>query len=628
MWMTSNWSSFEPSGARAAFTAMRLLWLMTSVVSGHPGLEGKSSLSLALACSSVGHASSPTRSHFTKLKMPGSERMFSVSSCLCPPARSRTSWLCSNGALMGRPAQESSTAGNCRKSPSSRNFTSAFSPTHAMSSCVISSTTSQPSFCALPPRTCLRTQWSAVCAPSPRFALLSQPRNNGPGQVRLSGARQAREQQGVARQAVAYRVVHPTPPPLFGPLRLHARRPAAQQRLRLFHAVDRRAVRVAQRLQRPQPLREALRQPLRQQTVRLHRGGASRMRRALATMQCSKPSTADGAVGAVAQQPPRVDKVPHHAPLVGEGLREVRARTVQLAAAAAHAVDHLRAARPQAYHRLAMCSSPLHAASMRSSARRSVAASTWLRAEMPNTMWFQRQTPRSSIAASETFGYQPGPTYGNRFRQDCLAWQQPSTKPRSVHGLNAVRRAQDGQGEGGVGQPVAPAAHHVHADVQRVLCARLRLKNQRRDVLHAALQTRGLRALSQRRTAPAKFARCPQRPASPAPRVQLAAAAAQRDLPSCAARVFCLRRAGHLRLSLSPHCAGLLMATLGLSPAGPAARPRRQSTSTLGWAAGSASPRPGSTRAACLSNTRFGDHPWQAAQRAEARATSAGTGCR
>ena len=58
-----------------------------------------------------------------------------------------------------------------------------------------------------------------------RLALLSQPRHNGPGQVRLSGARQAREQQGVARQAVAYRVVHPVPPPLFGALRLHARRP-------------------------------------------------------------------------------------------------------------------------------------------------------------------------------------------------------------------------------------------------------------------------------------------------------------------------------------------------------------------------------------------------------------------
>ena len=40
----------------------------------------------------------------------------------------------------------------------------------------------------------------------------------------------------------------------------------------------------------------------------------------------------------------------------------------------------------------------------------------------------QRQTPRFSIAASKTFGYQPGPTYGNRFRQDCLASQQPSTK--------------------------------------------------------------------------------------------------------------------------------------------------------------------------------------------------------
>ena len=61
-----------------------------------PGLGG-GSFSLALACSSVGHASSPTRSHFTKLKMPGSERMFSVSSCLCPPARSRMSWLRTDG---------------------------------------------------------------------------------------------------------------------------------------------------------------------------------------------------------------------------------------------------------------------------------------------------------------------------------------------------------------------------------------------------------------------------------------------------------------------------------------------------------------------------------------------------
>ena len=43
---------------------------------------------------------------------------------------------------------------------------------------------------------------------------------------------------------------------------------------------------------------------------------------------------------AAARAGARVDEVPHHAPLVGEGLGEVRA--VQLAAAA-HAVDHLRA---------------------------------------------------------------------------------------------------------------------------------------------------------------------------------------------------------------------------------------------------------------------------------------------
>ena len=40
-------------------------------------------------------------------------------------------------------------------------------------------------------------------------------------------------------------------------------------------------------------------------------------------------------------KPPGVDEVPHRAPLVGEGLGEVRPRPVQLAAAAAHAVDHL-----------------------------------------------------------------------------------------------------------------------------------------------------------------------------------------------------------------------------------------------------------------------------------------------
>ena len=152
-----------------------------------------------------------------------------------------------------------------------------------------------------------------------RLALLSQPRNNGPGQVRFSGARQAREQQGVARQAVAHGVVHPVPPPLFGPLRLHARRPAAaQQRLRLFHAVDRRAIRVAQRLQRPQPLREALRQPLREQAVRVHLREVPRRRVQDApglghhAVLKAQHRVVDGAVGAVAQQPPGVNEVPHH----------------------------------------------------------------------------------------------------------------------------------------------------------------------------------------------------------------------------------------------------------------------------------------------------------------------------
>ena len=145
-----------------------------------------------------------------------------------------------------------------------------------------------------------------------------------------------------------------------GALRLHARRPAAQQRLRLFHAVDRRAVRVAQRLQRPQPLREALRQPLRQQAVRLHLRQVARRRVQDApglghhAVLKAQHRVVDGAVGAVAQQPPRVLRA--HRPIIAFTLS------------------------------LAVCSSPCHAASMRSSARRSVAASTWLRAEMPNTM--------------------------------------------------------------------------------------------------------------------------------------------------------------------------------------------------------------------------------------------------
>ena len=128
---------------------------------------------------------------------------------------------------------------------------------------------------------------------------------------------------------------------------------------------------------------------------------------------------------------------------------------------------------------------------------------------MPNTMWSQRQTPRSSITASETFGYQPGPTYGNRLRQDCLASQQPSTKPGPAARRPRAQRRPPGTGW-------ARAAHHVHADVQRVLLARLRLRAY--SMTPGATRLVAARSLSassrcgSRRTAPAGFARCPQRP--------------------------------------------------------------------------------------------------------------------
>ena len=47
-----------------------------------------------------------------------------------------------------------------------------------------------------------------------------------------------------------------------------------------------------------------------------------------------------------------------------------------------------------------------------------------------------------SIAASETFGYQPG-TYGNRFRQDCLRRSSPPQSPGpAARRPRAQRRAQ------------------------------------------------------------------------------------------------------------------------------------------------------------------------------------------
>ena len=225
----------------------------------------------------------------------------------------------------------------------------------------------------------------------------------------------------------------------------------------------------------------------------------------------------DGAVGAVAQQPPRVDEIPHHAPLVGEGLGEVRARAVQLAAAAAHAVDHLRAARPQAYHRvhaelghvlLAVGPRGVHAL-QRAPQRRRVHVAPRGDAQHDVVPAADAQVQHRG---QRNLRVPAGPHVRQQVQAGlprvAAALHKAQVRQHAVHGLNAVRRAQDGQGEGGVGQPVAPAAHHVHADVRAVLCARLRLKNQRGqlgapDVLHdagghAALQTRGLRALPQR----------------------------------------------------------------------------------------------------------------------------------
>ena len=122
------------------------------------------------------------------------------------------------------------------------------------------------------------------------------------------------------------------------------------------------------------------------------------------------------------------------------------------------------------------------AASMRSSARRSVAVPTWLRAEMPNTMWPQRQTPGPASRPAKPSGTSRAPRTATDSGRTASRRSSPPQSPGpAARRPRAVRRAQDGQGEGGVGQSVAPAAHHVHADVQSVSIARL-LKDKRRQL--------------------------------------------------------------------------------------------------------------------------------------------------
>ena len=115
--------------------------------------------------------------------------------------------------------------------------------------------------------------------------------------------------------------------------------------------------------------------------------------------------------------------------------------------------------------------------------------SSWLRAEMPNTLWSQRQTPRSSVAASETFGYQPG-----HVRQQIEAGLPRVAAPQSPGPAARRPRAQrrpPGTGWAGKGRWPARCA-----DVQSVLLARLRLKNRGGSLgLRAYSMTPGAAAL-------------------------------------------------------------------------------------------------------------------------------------
>ena len=136
--------------------------------------------------------------------------------------------------------------------------------------------------------------------------------------------------------------------------------------------------------------------------------------------------------------------------------------------------------------------------------------------------------PRSSIAASETFEYQPGPTYGNRFRQNCLALQQPSTKPRSGSTPSTGS---------------TPSAGHRMGRGKGALASPLRLQRTTFSNLWAARSLSASSRLWQSPHSACKICTLPaKRPVLPAHVVQLAVPAQPHSahLPSCAARFFCL----------------------------------------------------------------------------------------
>ena len=244
-------------------------------------------------------SASSTLKYCRKRKILSSLRRFSVSSCTQPPARSCSSWDSFSVRSTGAPPKASWTAGSCRKSPSSRNRTRRFVESSAMSahsptsSCVTSSTTSQSSE-QRPARMVLRTQWSAVCAPSPRFWMLqcvleirvtpspSCERLDLPRKVRLARARHAGQQEAVAVEAVLHGILHVAPGLLLRRrLRLQPRLLVLSlQALHLLEAILGRVVPVAPPGQRLHHMHELSRKALIDQAVGLQRhqvaGGTSR----------------------------------------------------------------------------------------------------------------------------------------------------------------------------------------------------------------------------------------------------------------------------------------------------------------------------------------------------------------
>ena len=86
----------------SALIAICWAWLIVRVVSGTPGLRGKSRRAVCKAsCRGIWS----TRRLRMRSKMRASLRLFSVSSCRQPPARSSISWLCRSGLSTGVPAQ-------------------------------------------------------------------------------------------------------------------------------------------------------------------------------------------------------------------------------------------------------------------------------------------------------------------------------------------------------------------------------------------------------------------------------------------------------------------------------------------------------------------------------------------